>query len=213
MQIAPPVAREQPAVARKLTQQLRVPLVHDRLRRARNRLIGLHLIAQQHQHVAVNERHEPLHDHPRRDGKAAGALHAGKRERDDRNKVHIHIVQRLAQHPDIVRGAAAAAGLELDERDLMYVVVPALERVELLADGADGGVAHVVVDIFQPHVDDLPALIVQNVQLVAVHPENAAEQVHVHRENVRRQNGVRRLHLRGEVRVLKNFPVRLLHLG
>ena len=65
-----------------------------------------------------------------------------------------------------------AACLELDERGFVRVKVAAGQGVNLLPDHADGGIAHVVVHVFQPGVDHGFALVFGNDELIAVHPED-----------------------------------------
>ena len=84
-------------------------------------------------------------------------LQTGQIHRDHRHKGQVRLFQRLAQQVDVVGGPAAAAGLGDEQGHLVGVIAAVLDGVDQLSDDQQGGVAGVVVDIFQPLVHDAPA--------------------------------------------------------
>ena len=131
-------------------------------------------------------------------------LHPVEAERKNGHIIHSHVVERLAEHPDIVGRAAPAPGLELNERALVRVVFSAREGIELLPAHTDGGVTHIVMYMFQPALDHLPPARAQDLEVVPVHMEDLGDEPHMDREDVRRENGVGLFHLSCEGRILES---------
>ena len=112
-----------------------------------------------HQQVTVGQRGDRHPQHGEGDAEAAVLLQPRHAQRDDRDVAVPGLGQRLAQQVYVVGRAAAAAGLRDHQRDLVRVVAAARKRVEELADDQQGGVADVVVDVFQPRVHDRAAVV------------------------------------------------------
>ena len=78
------------------------------------------------------------------------------------------LVQSPSDKGDVVGGTAAAAGLGDDDGQLWSVsYLPESTAVHDLSDHHQGGIAGVIVDVFQTHVDGGSVGIRQNLQLVA----------------------------------------------
>ena len=105
------------------------------------------------------------------------------------------LLQGLSQQVDIVGRTAAAAGLELEKRALMRVVFARLERVDELSDDEDGGIAGVVVDVFQPGLGDVRPVRFEKLGLVTGVLKDALHQPEMNRKHIRNQQRVRRFHL------------------
>ena len=197
-QVPPQGSSAQAPAPAELLRQLPDPLRHGFGRVARMYLIGERLVFQQEEHVPVDHRPDGGQHHAGGKAEARRPLQAAQAQGDHRHLVHAHIMQGLAQKHDIVGSPAAAPGLEHDEGGLFRVVFPAGQGIKLLPHGADGGVAHIVVQVFQPGVDDLFALVVGDDDVVAMDAENGLQQLHVGGEHVRRQDGMAALHLFGK---------------
>ena len=166
---------------------------------ARALLIGPHLVDQRHEKVGVKHGVEHVVDHRQRQAEAGVLLDAREAEGDHRHIAVPRLFKRLAQKGDVVRGAAAAAGLEQHQRHLLRVVFAALQGVDELTDDEDGRIAGVVVYILEARVADVPPRGGQKLHVVPVVAEDAQKQAKVHRQHVGHENGVSRgLHLRGK---------------
>ena len=77
----------------------------------------------------------------------------------------------------------------------MYVVPSAFQSVYELTAGTYRRVTHIVVYVFKSRVYNFLALVSHDFQLVAVISEYFFEKPHVHRENIRAENGVFSFHL------------------
>ena len=193
------VAGGQPLFRAELPGQLVHPFAHRAFGFARVYLIRQNLILQQKENVAVNQTAQPRQNHARGNFEAAVFFDAAEAERQHGNIVHSHVVQCLAEQTEVIGGTATAAGLELNQCGLVRVEIAAGERVNLLPDHADGGVAHIVVHILQARVDNLLALVLGDDKVVAVHPEDFGDQLHMRRKDIRRNDGVGLLHFFCEI--------------
>ena len=151
---APPL---QALGGRQLVGEAVRPRLGQFLALARALLIGPHLIDQSHEKVGVEHGVEHVVDHRQRQAEAGVLLDAREAEGDHRHIAVPRLFKRLAQKGDVVRGAAAAAGLEQHQRHLVRVVFAALQGVDELADDEYGRIAGVVVHILEARVADLPA--------------------------------------------------------
>ena len=112
--------------------------------------------------------------------------------------------ERLADERDVVRGAAAAAGLRNEHGQLVGVVAPRGDGFHNLARDQDGRVANVVVHVLQARVHRAVVDARQQIDVVAEALENGHEQLEVVRRHLRSQNRVARfLHLFGELHALE----------
>ena len=176
-----------------MAQPLRPP-VRTGLGSTRLHLIGLRLVHQRHQQVAVEHRAGHRHQLLHADVEARVLLDALKAEGDHRNLGIARLGQGLAQKRYVIRRAAAAAGLEVDQRHLVGVVVAGLERVDELADHQNRRVAGVVVHVLQPRGRDLRAGFVQQLHPVAVGAQHAHDHLEVHGQHRGHEYGVVLLH-------------------
>ena len=104
--------------------------------------------------------------------KSAVLFQSPKADGNHRHLVHMQIMQCFAQKPDVVRGTASPAGLKINQRRVVKINVCLRQCIKHLTDGANGGITHVVVDIFQPRVNDFLPVIFEHTHMVAVHFEH-----------------------------------------
>ncbi len=111
--------------ARKLAFAFGHPVVEEVVRRVRLDLVRARAIECHHEQVAVAQCVNGLQQHLRRD--IEPGVHLAKvfeRQRDDGNVPEPRSLERLADERDVVRGAAAAAGLRDEHGELVGVVAP-----------------------------------------------------------------------------------------
>ena len=113
--------------ALQATAQLRLarrhPVVEQAVRAAFLDLVRTRAVQRHHQQVAVEDGVRGLQQHGRRHLEAGVALaQVLERQRDHRNMRQPHRSQRLADKRDVIRGAAAAACLRDDDRQLVGIV-------------------------------------------------------------------------------------------
>ncbi len=180
-----------------VNQTLR-PAIHQGLAAAGNRLIGLGLIVQEHQRVPVDQRGGKPDDH--RDGNPeAGILfHAGEIQGDHRHLLQPGLFQRLPEQEDVIGRPASAAGLGDHQRHPVQIIPPALEGVDHLANGEDGGIAGVVVNVFQPGLGDFRACAGEQLRMVAEVIQDAAQNIEMNGGHHGKQDGIFPLHLSGK---------------
>ena len=112
-------------------------------------------------------------------------------------------LQRFAQQIDVVAGAAAAAGLGDNQRDLIDVVFAGVQRVEKLADDQQRRHAGVVVHVFEALGHDVWAAVGQQLGVIAVEAEHLDDQRKVELQHVGHEDGVARLpHFAGKFNVI-----------
>ena len=104
---------------------------------------------------------------------------------------------------DIVGGAAAAARLRQNERDLMDVILAGFDRVHQLADDQQGRIAGVVMHVAQTLLRDVRAFGMQQLHVVAVVFHQAAHQAELDRQHIGYQDGIILAHFLGELRPLR----------
>ncbi|MPN58783.1 hypothetical protein SDC9_206497 [bioreactor metagenome] len=80
----------------------------------------------------------------------------------------------------------------------MGIVASVFHRVDELADDQQGGVAGVVVDVFEALVHNAPVVGVEHVDFIALVFQNTLEHGKVHRQHLGHQEGVFLLHFLGE---------------
>ena len=197
-QVVVDVARGIAAFAAELLADVVHPAVHQRVGLPRCDLVGAGLVAQQHQHVAVDQRGQRAAQQPQRDLEAGVLLHAREVDGDDGDLPHARFFERLAQQEDVVGGAAAAARLRHQQRDVVQVVLARLERRDHLPDGEQRGVADVVVDVFEPLVDDGLVGVGQQLHVVAAGAEHLLQDVEMDVRHVGAEQFIGLAHLLGE---------------
>ena len=158
----------------ELLAQFGRPLLDHALAGAGFNLIGLYLVIQQHQGVAVDDSRYHLADHRQGDRKTRVVLQAGKVQRDDRDLIKARLMQRFAQQVDIIARTAAATRLCDNQRCAVQVIFAAFEGINELADHQQGGIARIVVHIFEPFLHDARSAGGQQLRFIAI----AAEHVH-----------------------------------
>ena len=67
---------------------------------------------------------------------------------------HTRVIQGFPEKAQVVGGAAAATGLGDEQRCFVEVIFPAFERIHHLADDEQRRIAGVVMDAFEPLLDD-----------------------------------------------------------
>ena len=179
----------------ELFAEPRGPALGKRLRIAFSYFIGLGLVDQREQQIAVQHgiRHTVVLGHAERE--AGVMLQPRKTERNDRHIIVARASKRLAQQRYVVGCTAAAAGLKQDQRDLVRVVAPRGDRLEKLPDDQNRGITGVVVHIAEPCVDHLLPGGLEQFHFIAVGTEDAADQLKMPRQHGGHQNGVFFFHL------------------
>ena len=110
--------------------------------------------------------------------------------------------ERLADERDIVGGAAAAARLRDHHGGALGVVLSALQRVDELPRDAEGGVAGIVVNVFEPLVDDGAGVVAEHLDVPPVLAEEIDDDAEVHGKHIRHEDLVRMLHFGGETGII-----------
>ena len=174
------------------------PLILKPLRVARIELVWLGLRAQADEHVAVVQNGQQPAYRRERHREAASPLKAREVEADDRDVPVARLGEGLSQQVYVIRGAAAAAGLGDYQRRVLEVVPAGVERVEELAYDEQGGIAGVVVDVFEAQLADLAPAVFQKLAVIALLLHDRGHDAKLHRRHVRNQYLVRFLHLRRE---------------
>ena len=77
----------------------------------------------------------------------------------------------------------------------MHIIVPALHRIDELADDQQGGIAGVVVDIFQALVHNPSVVGGEHLHLVALVLENPGNEIEVDWKHGGKEDGILFLHL------------------
>ena len=174
------------------------PALHQRHGLTLVDLIGLCLVGQQHQLIAVDQAADKPTNQGQRERKAAVLLHA-EAQRDDRHKAEARLFERLAQQVDIVGRTAAAARLGHHQRDLVHVVFSALEGVDKLPDDQQRRIAGIVMYILESGLRDLGAGCFQQLAVIAEAAEHIGEDPKMDRRHIRHQNLIPlALHLLGK---------------
>ena len=187
--------------ALQATAQLRLarrhPVVEQAVRAALLDLVRTRAVQRHHQQVAVEDGVCGLQQHGRRHLEAGVALaQILERQRDDGNMRQPHRGQRLADKRDIVRGAAAAACLRDDDRQLVGIVAAGHDGLHDLTGDQHRRIADVVVHVLEARIHRPVVNRRQQLEVVAVALENVHEQVEMDGCHLRAEDGVARvLHL------------------
>ena len=161
-------------------------------------LIGPDLVGHIDDDVPVHHGVDHLADDGESEGEAGIFLQTGQIHRDHRHKGKVRFFQRLAQQVDVVGGPAAAPGLGDEQGHLVGVIAAVLDGVDQLSDDQQGGVAGVVVDIFEPFIDDAPVVGGEHIHLVALQLQQTLEHPEVDGQHLGHEDGVLLLHLLGK---------------
>ena len=161
-------------------------------------LVGADLVGGLHDDVAVHHGEHRLADEGEGQLEAGVLLQAGEVDRHHGDELQPRLLEGLAQQVDVVGGTAAAARLGDEEGHLVYVVPPALDGVDELADDQKGGVAGVVVDVLLSGVHDALAGGVEGLHLEALPLQQAGHHAEVDGEHLGHEEGVLLFHLLGE---------------
>ena len=157
-------------------------------------LIGTHLIDDAHKQIAVKHAVNKSREHRQAEPEARGLFDPGKAEGDDRNVLISRLLQRLSQQRYIVRRAAPATGLKVDESHPVRIVFPRFKRGYELPDDKKSRVAGVVVNVAQAVFDYFGRASVKKHRVVAVAPHDADHHRKMHRQHCRRKYRVVFLH-------------------
>ena len=130
--------------------------------------------------------------------KAGIALDTCQVQGDDRDLLHVCLLQGTADEADIVRRTASATGLAHDNGGLVQVIFAGQQCFHNLTDYQQGRIAGIVVDILQTHIYSLFTVIFQNLDLVAKGADGWFDQIKVDGGHLRAEQGVVLLHLFGK---------------
>ena len=119
----------QPLPAVKLLDQRVVPFFNQCVGRTLLEFVGARLIGDAHDAVAVDQRGDNLAHQRHGQLEAGGTFQTAHVHGDDGHLLQTGFLERFAQQIDVVAGAAAAAGLGDDQRDLIDVVFAGVQRV------------------------------------------------------------------------------------
>ena len=142
------LAAVHPLAAGEAVHDLFHPVGNQPVGRPVLHLIGADLIGDVHDEVAVHHGVDQLAHQRDGEGKAGVGLQAKLTEITGMYSIRIFSTPCAAGGYSWRRGSAAGLGDE--QGDLVRVVAAVLDRVHKLADHQQGGIAGVVVDIFQP---------------------------------------------------------------
>ena len=101
----------------------------------------------------------------------------------------------------VIRGAATATRLEHNQSDLVYVVFTALERIDKLTYDKYGGIAGVVMAVFEPRVLYVLTLSGKKLGFNSVAVEYFAYHTEVHRQHIGHKDGIVLSHFLCELNV------------
>ena len=160
---------------------------------ARFQLVRFALVVQGHEHVPVKDGKREFEDHFQRDGKSAVLFQPRKVEGNDGDFGELRL-ERLADERDIVGRAASAARLRDHDRRVFGVVFPAFERVDKLPRDAQRGIAGIVVNVFEPLVDDGARIVVQDLYIPAVLAQEIDDDAEMEGKHIGNEDLVRMLH-------------------
>ena len=114
--------------------------------------VRAHAVEQSHRQVGIYRRIYELQHEFEIDGEAAVLFETHEVEGYHGHLLHVYFFERFAYERDIVGRSARSARLRDDERGLVRVVLAAEQLFDEPAHGDYGGVACVVVDVFQADV-------------------------------------------------------------
>ena len=134
---------------------------------------------------------------------------AGEVQRDDRNIPHAVFDECLAQQMNVIGRTAAAARLRNHKRNLVQVILAGFQRINKLTDDEQSRITGIVMYIFQTALCNLRPFGFQNLHVVAVVLHDGSNQLELHRQHVRNQNGIVFFHVLGK-RNMRDFT-RFLH--
>ena len=161
-------------------------------------LVGPGGIEHPHEYVPVNHGLQGLGQHGHCHFEARVGLHAVQVDGDHRHLRHPCLFQSPADKSDIVGGTAAAAGLGHEDGGLVQVVFSGQQGVHDLTDDDQGGVAGIVVDVFQTGVDGGPVVVLKHLHMVPEGIQGRLQKVEVNRRHLGAQQGIVLFHLLGE---------------
>ncbi len=161
-------------------------------------LVGPDLVGYVDDDVAVHHGVHRLADEGQGEGETGVFLQPGQVHRHHRDIGHVRLLQGLAQQVDVVGGPATAPGLGDEQAHLVGVVAPVLHRVDELADDQQGGVAGVVVDVFETLVHNATVVGGEHIHLVALALQQLLHHAEVDGQHLGHEEGVFLLHLFGE---------------
>ena len=168
----------------------RHPFVKCRLRRAFDALVRHHAVADVHQEIAVDGCLYRVDHHLAAERERIGLLRESAHGKDGDVR-ESRVAQRLSEDAEVVRRAACTAGLKERDARVVGIAHPRLERGDELSDDDDRGIAHVVVDVAQSHVDRRFVRHRRDDDVVAVLAHGRLEQVEMDRRHLRGEDGVR----------------------
>ena len=163
--------------------------------------IGLALVIQGHERIPVKNSEREFGQRFEVDGEAAVLFQSRKVQGYDGN-VRKFRFERLPYERNVVGRAAAAARLGDHDGGMLHVIFAAFEGVDELSRHAERGIAGVVMDVFEPFVDDGAGVVVQKFEIPAVLIEYFDDDVEMHGKHIRNEDLVGMLHLFGEFRVV-----------
>ena len=112
-----------------LELRFRFPFFNQCVGRTLLEFVGARLVGDAHDAVAVDQRGDNLAHQRHGQLEAGGAFQTAHVYGDDGHLLQTGFLERFAQQIDVVAGAAAAAGLGDNQRDLIDVVFAGVQRV------------------------------------------------------------------------------------
>ena len=161
-------------------------------------LIGLYLIYERHQNITVKYAVKDLMQHRQRKMPPRVLFDCNKTHRNDGDISEACLFERFAQKRYVIGGTASSACLKQHKCNLVRIVFSAFQRVQKLSDNQNGGIAGVIVDIFQTRFGDFASSAFEHFHFVAVVRENFHDQAEMHRKHIGNQYGIIPLHFFGE---------------
>ena len=164
-------------------------------------LVRQHAVLDILQDVAENRSLDGRNQHGPRQAEAVGFLRQAVHGKY-RHLAVACILECRAQHAHVVRRTAGTARLEHRDARVVGVVLARFQCREQLADDDDARIAHVIVDITQAEVDGGLVRHRRHDDLIAEILHDALDELEVNRCHLRRENRMRLLALRREMRAL-----------
>ena len=126
------------------------------------------------------------------------ALDTRQVQGDDRDLLHVCLLQGTADEADIVRCTASATGLAHDNSGLVQVIFAGQQSLHDLSDYQQGRIAGIVVNVFQTYIHGVFVVIVQYDKIVTAGIERRLQDLKVDRGHLRTDDGVVLTHFFGK---------------
>ncbi len=172
-----------------------VPFFVKRVRRALHFFVGARAVQNAHEHVSYHRTHDKPFEECERHFKSRILFETVRVQRQDGDVPPARIVQSAPDKADVVRRAAAAAGLRDDEGRVIQIVLARFEGGDHLPRDEDRRITRVVVDESQTDIDGARIDRVEHDEFIAGIFERFLKEAEVDRRHLRRDDRMRVLHL------------------